>query len=42
MLSSVEDERDLRIIAKREEHPLLRGAELRDALEREHKEAGLL
>ena len=42
MLNDIEDERHRRIIAKREEHPLLRGAELRDAVKSELKEAGLL
>jgi hypothetical protein len=42
ILNDIEDERDRRIIAEREEHPLLKGAELRDAVKSELKEAGLL
>jgi hypothetical protein len=38
---NIEDERDRRIIAAREEQPL-RGAELHDAIEADLKEAGLL
>jgi hypothetical protein len=41
-LRLLEDERDRRIIAEREAGPLLGGEELRDALRRELKEAGLL
>jgi hypothetical protein len=42
ILGSIEDERDRRIIAERDEPPLLRGEELRDTLQREFEEAGLI
>jgi hypothetical protein len=42
MLDNIEDERDRRIVAKREEHLLLRGMELGDAVESELREVGLL